>query len=50
MPEQVPEVVPPQAPEFGHESIAEISVTGGGLTPGSTFETAPEIGPDGQSV
>ena len=24
----VPEVVPPQEPEFGHESIAEISVVG----------------------
>jgi hypothetical protein len=41
----VPEVIPPHVPEFSHESLAEISVTGGGLTLWSTAETAPELGP-----
>jgi hypothetical protein len=41
----VPEVIPLDVPEFSHESFAEISVTGGGLTLWSTAETAPELGP-----
>lgn len=38
----VPEVVFPHEPEFGNDSIAKISVSGGGLTLWGTVETAGE--------
>ena len=40
----LPEVVPPKVPEFGHESIAEISVIGGSLTLWG-LQTLQETGP-----
>jgi hypothetical protein len=40
----VPELIPPRVPEFVRESIAEITVTGGGLTLWGSAETAPEVG------
>ena len=40
----LPEYVPPKVPEFGHDSIAEISVTGGSLTLWG-LQTLQETGP-----